>query len=648
VERDAKDIVPKTDRLLIGMRDPMIPATIELGGPLPLANATALISARLLTIPRMSHRLVVPTSGAPYWEPCEKVNLSAHVREHTLPSGSGYAELRALLEQLSRTPVDPARPPWDVSIIHRPENGSVLFTRVHHAITDGRGVTDILMACSDETRAALMPPPSSPSPPAANLFSQLAQMARNIKDLRNLDRPTEPLSSIKRKEPLEAAAMAWMQRPLGLTNLKCLAQRLGGGTVNDLVLAAVAGALRMYMLAHGDDVDKISIQCKLPVDVFTPSAQVADVVLGTHLGDLNVPLPTNLATADARFAQVCATMQQAKAGYRSRLAATMSGVVGGMATATRLKLIATDAKTVSCYVSNMKGPPAPMHLAGGIPIANVRCHPLGLNNIGVGFAVYSYNGQVNVAICTDKQLIPDPDVLCRYFEDELFQLDTASRIHFRRAGVTFLPQSPQFTSVHSVDLACPIEAVTPVLLPANSPAIARFLVGTRDSSLKLAADYIHHSTDYVRLDVSSAFSADALPLISALESVGKNDMDGHGGAPVLQRDCFTVVERLPMLFGLLHQTVTVKSWQVLDLSRRVSVYESVVQGAGVRVWKTRELVDLGVDGNGTRRTRVAETLKGICPWLLQSVVKKDSVATHRAAMEKYAVMAATSWTAVDI
>ncbi|KAJ7453734.1 wax ester synthase-like acyl-CoA acyltransferase domain-containing protein [Mycena latifolia] len=611
------------------MRDPMIPATIELGEPLPLASATALISTRLLTIPRMSHRLVLPTSGTPYWEPCEKVDLNAHVREHTLPSGSGYAELRALLEQLSRRPVDLANPPWDVSIIHRPGNGSVLFTRVHHAITDGRGVTEILMACADENRAALMPPPSSSSPPAPNLFSQLVQTARNIKDLRNLDRPPEPLSSIKRAEPLEAVAMAWMQRPLELANLKRVARHLGGGTVNDFVLAAVAGALRTYMRAHGDDVDKMSIQCKLPVDFFTPSAQVTDVVLGTHLGDLNVPLPINLATADARFAQVRATMQQAKAGYRSGLAATFSRVVGGLATPTRLKLIATDAKTVSCYVSNMKGPPAPMHLAGGIPIANVRCHPLGLNNIGVGFAVYSYNGQVNVAVCTDKHLISDPDVLCGCLEDEMFQLNTASKIHFRRTGVTFLPQSPRFTSVYSVDLACPIEAATSVLLPADSPAIARFLVGTRDSSLELAADYIHHSTDYVRLDVPSAFATDALPLLSALESVRNGDTDGQGVTPVLQRDCFTVVERLPILFGLVHQTVTVKSWQVLDLSRRTSVYESIIQGAGVHVWKTRELIDLGVDGNGTRCTRVTETLRGLCPWLLQSVVKKNSVATHR-------------------
>ncbi|KAJ7018480.1 hypothetical protein C8F04DRAFT_977247, partial [Mycena alexandri] len=93
---------------------------------------------------------------------------------------------------------------------------------------------------------------------------------------------------------------------------------------------------------------------------------------------------------------------------------------------------------------------------------------------------------------------------------------------------------------------------------------------------------------------------------------------------VLQRDCFTVIERVPVLFGLVSQTVTVKSWQVLDPARRIAVYESAVQGAGVRVWKVRELEDLGAG-----RTRVNETLRGVCPWVLQSVVRKDSVATHR-------------------
>ncbi|KAJ7102851.1 wax ester synthase-like acyl-CoA acyltransferase domain-containing protein [Mycena epipterygia] len=624
---ESKDMVPKKDRLLIGMRDSMIPATIELGETLTLPKATTLVTSRLLAIPRMSHRLVIPSAGAPYWEPCAKMDVNAHVREYPLASGSGYAELRALIERLSKAPVDLSHPPWDISIIQRPEAGSVLFTRVHHAITDGRGLTDILMACTDENRRVLMPRIPSLSRPANSLFGSFVQTMRNIKDLRNLDRPVEPLSSIKRAEPIDAVRMAWMERSLSLADLKSLAMRLGGGTVNDVILAAVTGALRTYMRTQGDAVDKTVIQCKLPVDVFAPSTQIADVVLGTHLGDLNVPLPINLDAPDERYKQVCATMQQAKAGYRSGLAAAMSGVVGGLAMKTRLALIATDAKTVSCYISNMKGPAASMHLADGIPVANVRCHPLGLNNIGVGFAVYSYNGQVNVAVCTDRDLISEPDVLCGYLEDELQQLAAASNDIPLHSAVSFLPQSPQFSSVYSVVLSCPIEAAVPVLFPEDAPAIARFLVGTRDSSLKLAADFIHHSTDYVRLD-RAAFASDALPVISALEPCDKCG-DDDDTAPVLQRDCFTVIERVPMLYGLLHQTVTVKSWQILDPSRRVAVYESIVQGAGVRVWKTRELEDLGIDESGTRRTRVNETLRGVCPWLLQGIVTKDSAATHR-------------------
>ncbi|KAJ6542007.1 hypothetical protein DFH09DRAFT_1174449 [Mycena vulgaris] len=367
------------------------------------------------------------------------------------------------------------------------------------------------------------------------------------------------------------------------------------------------------MDGQGDDVDKRAVYVKVPVDRFARAAGTADVVLGTHLGDFNAPLPTDVGTAAGRYERVRATTRAAKAGYRVGLAASMSGVVGGLAMPTRLALIATDAKTVSCYVSNMKGPAAPMHLVGGIPVVNVRCHPLGLNNIGVGFAVYSYAGHVNVAVCTDKQLIPDPDVLCGFLEDELRELAAAS-------------------------LRSRVATVMPVLFPVDAAAISRFLVGTRDASLKLAADFIHHSTDYVRLD------SDALPLLSALEPCGKDDGEGegdgadHARAPMLQRDCFTVIERVPVLLGLVNQTVTVKSWQVLDPAQRVAAYEIVVQGAGVRVWKMRELEDLGGDEAGTRRTRVSETLRGVCPWVLQGVVSKDSAKTQRDAMDKYAAM----------
>ncbi|KAJ7485680.1 hypothetical protein FB451DRAFT_1168915 [Mycena latifolia] len=288
----------------------------------------ALLASRLLSIPRMSHRLVLSNAAAPHWTPCGQMDLSTHLREHSLAPGGGYAELRSLIEHLAQALVDLTRPPWDIALIHRPGRGSVLFSRTHHVIADGRGLTAILAACTDEPRCTLLP-------------------------------PAHP-----RRSPRRPVAAAWLQRLLVLAELKHVARSLGGGTLNDVVLAAVAGALRTYMLAHGDDPGRQRIHCKVPVDVRSDGERPdGAVTLGNHLGDLNVPLPVDVGTAVGRFAR--------------------------------------------------------MHLAGGIPVVDVRYHPWALANIGVGFVVYSYHDRVNIAVCTDRKLIAEPDVVCGYLEDEI-------------------------------------------------------------------------------------------------------------------------------------------------------------------------------------------------------------------------------------
>ncbi|CAK5277836.1 unnamed protein product [Mycena citricolor] len=596
-----RDWVPWTDRLLIGMRDPMIPAVLELGGNLSLDRARELVCSRLIaSVPRMSDRLVVPTSGAPYWERCARMDVTMHVREHKV-DGAGYAQLRSVIEALGRAPVDFSRPPWDVSVIHLGDLETVVFVRVHHAITDGRGVSDLLMRCADQSR-----PPRERIAPHAR-----ASTLASLLDLRHLSRPPERTSAIKRREPLSEAAVAWTRRPFRIDDLKASAGRLGGGTINDILLAAVSGALQKYLSAGSHH-----ISCKLPVDVFSPTDLSPDVVLGVHLSDLNVPLPVDEPDAFARFARVRETMRQAKSGYRTGLTAMASRLVGGLPARMRLGMIAADAQTVSCYVSNMRGPAIPLTI-GGVPVDTVRCHPLGLNNIGVGVAVYSYNGALNVAVCTDKALIPDPDALCEHLED---QLEHLAKLDV--TGVRFLGQSPMFCASHSIELAFPIQAVAPILLPADAGAISRFLVGTREPSLELGTDFTHHGADWVAsFDLGVVGS---LPRISQLET-------GTG----LQRDCFTVVDRVPVAFGLVQQTVTVKSWQILDPGHHRSAYEIAVQGAGVRVWKSRQLEDLGPG-----KTRVVERMWGVCPWILKGVVAKDSVASLRKSMERYPDMVA--------
>ncbi|KAJ7467691.1 hypothetical protein FB451DRAFT_1369327 [Mycena latifolia] len=427
LEPVTRETVPAADRCFVGLPNPMIPATIELAHQVPLARITDLVAARLLSIPRMSHRLVLPSSAASYCTACADLDISAHMREHRLADGTGYAELRRLIEERIQTPVDPSRPPWDITLIHRPGSGSILFIRVHHAITDGRGLTAILAACADEAHTTLLPQTSPSRPAAPGLLRRIVRTARNVADLRHLARSVEPHSSIKRTAHPEAVAVAWLQRPLVLADLKRVARAMGGGTVNDVILAAIAGALRTYMRAHGDDLRR-SITGMVLVDVLPQITQKheAEIVLGNHIGYVLESLPVDVGTPAERYARVSAAMQRAKAGYRSRLAAAALNVLGRSRHGMGHLAIAGDARRTSCYVSNMKGPSVQMHLAG-IPVVDVRCHPLSILNIGVSFAAYSYNGGVNIAICTDRELVAEPDVLCRYLADEVQLLAIASK-----------------------------------------------------------------------------------------------------------------------------------------------------------------------------------------------------------------------------
>ncbi|KAF7290687.1 hypothetical protein MIND_01309000 [Mycena indigotica] len=626
------DFLPAADRLLIGMRDPMIPSSIELEGRMSLPQLKKLIRLRLLAIPRMSHRLVTPilTPRTPYWEPCQHFDLDEHVHEHSLAPGAGYTELRGLLERNSSTVFNATRPPWEITLIQPPDRGSLLFTRVHHAITDGRGLTDILLACGNDPRSVIMPrrlPKSLAS--TSSLFSRLV-------DLRHLDSRPEPLSAIKCMKPLQSTSMAWLQSPWNLSELKTLTASLGGGTVNDVVLTVVAGVLRTHLRNADDSCDR-PIQCKLPVDMFVPTSRTPDVVLGTHLGDLNVPIPTNIDDIAKRFVTVRQTMDEAKSGYRSWLASTFAGVVGALPTARRLSVIAADARNVSCYVSNMKGPMVPVHLGPMVPVhlegtrvKNVRCHPLGLNTIGVAFAVYSYAENVNVAICTDRALIPDAEVLCGYLEEEMNLLKAAAAKELLTCGVEMLGKGPQFSSDYSVVLSHPLHDVGPVVLPENGPSIKRFVEGTRAHDASGTMNFIHHHTDFVYLDLENVLAADNLPLFRTLRGLpDRNDFPVNDN--ILQRDYFTVVERVPVLFGFFSHTVTVKSWGIVDPVHHIAAYETEVEGTGVRVWKMRRLKSVG-----ERCTNVVEQLRGICPKMLRPLVAKQSAQTHRATMDAYA------------
>lgn len=407
------------DRWFVGQRHAMGFMSIGLAERLQLPQASAFVTSRLLPIPRMSQRLVAPKSSAPYWEHCPAIDLDVHVRERVLPAGSTSSDTRRVIEDAMLTPLDSGeRPPWDMTLIQRPGSGTLLLWRMHHSITDAAGLTALLTRYADPDVSAVLPQSTRPSP---SLLSTISHVPRNILDLiRNAVPPEAPLSSIKRSESATGTAVAWLSRPPSVSSLKQLAHALGGGTVNDVIMAAATGALRRYMLEHGDDVEKIPVMCGVAVGGAKP--QNGELPLGNHFGFLTVQLPVGVADVGARYTQMRSTMQPTKTGYRPFFAEKSYNLFGYLGAERRNKLLEDGKRReVSCIITNVSGPRTQLRI-GGIPVVDVRMHAALFQSIGVMVAVYSYNGRVDVSVSADKALL-QPETLCEYFEEEIRTLE---------------------------------------------------------------------------------------------------------------------------------------------------------------------------------------------------------------------------------
>ncbi|KAJ7815962.1 hypothetical protein B0H14DRAFT_3878057 [Mycena olivaceomarginata] len=348
------------DRWFVGQRHAMGFMSIGLAERLQLLQASAFVTSRLLPIPRMSQRLVAPKSAAPYWEHCPAIDLDVHVRERVLPEGSTSSDARKVIEDAMLTPLDSGeRPPWDMTLIQRPGSGTLLLWRMHHSITDAAGLTALLTRYADPDVRAVLPQSTRPSP---SLLSTISHVPRNILDLiRNAVPPEAPLSSIKRSEPATGTAVAWLSRPPSVSSLKQLAHALGGGTVNDVIMAAATGALRRYMLEHGDDVEKIPVMCGVAVGGAKP--QNAELPLGNHFGFL---------TYDAADED----------GVPPFFAEKSYNLFGYLGAERRNKLLEDGKRReVSCIITNVSGPRTQLRI-GGIPVVDVRMHAALFQSIG--------------------------------------------------------------------------------------------------------------------------------------------------------------------------------------------------------------------------------------------------------------------------
>ena len=407
------------------------------GGGLDIARIRSHIAARLHLMPRYRQRLAwVPVRNRPVWVDDEHFNLEYHVRHTAVPHPGGAAQLKALSARIVSQQLDRGKPLWEVWVIEGLERGQfALLVKTHHCMADGISAFDLFAALMSPSPddVADAPPPwrPRPTPSAARLVcdevvrtvtlpleTARVLIGRALREPGRLWRGiVESVTAIG--ATVGAGALPPSETPLNqpigphrrfdwvdlsLADLKAVKQR-AGGTVNDIVLAVVAGAVRRFLAGRGVDVERLHYRAVVPVSVRTADERglVTNRVSG-WLTQLPVTEPDprrRLLLVQTMTARLKETKQALGPEVLSRVAElAMPGVLTlGVRLAARLS-------PYNMIVTNVPGPPVPLYFRGARLVAGYPLVPL-FERQGLGVALFSYMDRMCWGFNADWDLVPD-------------------------------------------------------------------------------------------------------------------------------------------------------------------------------------------------------------------------------------------------
>jgi WS/DGAT/MGAT family acyltransferase len=447
-----------------------ITAVFTFAEPLAYERLAALVTGQLLEHARFRQRVVDTGAGQPYWSDVPDLDVADHVIRVELPGGARREALEALVSRLMSERLPRDRPHWQFHLVERYQGGSALVARVHHCIGDGISLVQLLLAMAEPVDAPAGPPvpasverrrtprragapayhePDGTLPPprtaaerhaerdaararaaeddgvravlspgrlvaAAKLGGGIAAVLARLLDLR-ADPPT------RLRGPLGRAKRAAWSEPIPLDRVRAVG-RATGGTINDVLLSAVAGALRGYLAGRGDQLDGRVLRAVVPVNLRRADDSAS---LGNKFGLVFLPLPVGEADPLDR---VAATKRNMDAIKRSPEAVVVFGLLRAFGKTTAALLVTAVkllARRASAVMTNVPGPRARIRFAGSVVDGVMFWVPCS-GRLGLGVSVLSYAGEVRIGVAADERLVPDPTALVTAFHAALDDLVAAA------------------------------------------------------------------------------------------------------------------------------------------------------------------------------------------------------------------------------
>ena len=444
-------------------------AVIE--GSLEFESFKKTIAARIHQIPKLRQRLVeVPFSiDHPYWVEDPDFNLDMHIDHVALPKPGDWKSLRRLASKIFSEPLDKSRPLWSFTFVEgldklsQVKSGSVgVICKIHHVAIDGvggAGVLGILFDLSPEATKLPEPKEFKPAPLPNELslimkstlsFAQKPLKFPNlIKETvlstlkagfmtraQHLDLPTAPFSAPK--TPLNgiiSSQRKWNTTILSLDRVKKL-KNIMGTTLNDVILAICAGALKRY-LEEKKKLPKKPLVAMVPISTKAAAAGEG----GNNLSAMLVQLATNIDDRIERLETIFENTVKGKTYQGALGAKSLSNIAEavpfGIANQaarlySRFNLSKLHNPVFNVVITNVPGPQLPIYLHGNKMHSIMGMAPI-IDGMGLIITVLSYNGNITISPTSDMKSMPDLDLFSDYILEEANALEE-DILNFEKKG----------------------------------------------------------------------------------------------------------------------------------------------------------------------------------------------------------------------
>jgi WS/DGAT/MGAT family acyltransferase len=446
-------------------------------GPAPgRGEVQTAIGSRLSLVPRYRQKVrFVPLAlGRPAWVDDPHFNLDYHVRRTALPAPGGDEELRNLVGRVMSQQLDRTKPLWELWVAEGlDEERWALISKTHHCMVDGVSATDLLSVILSDQREPPSDPPdrwtANAEPNSVQLVSHsLARRATSpyealrtvISVARGPRRAGAHAATVARglanfRPLLNSSPASSLNGPIGphrrwdwargrLSNVRRI-RELHGGTINDVVLAAITNGFRELLMSRGEAIEGRVIRTLVPVSVRTEDQR------GTYdnkVSAMFAELPVEIDDPIERLNVLHQQMQHLKSSGQA-VAAERLTALGGFAPPMLLALggrIATrlPQASVNTVTTNVPGPQHALYLCGRRMLEAFPFVPLG-GSVRIGIAIFSYNGEINFGVTGDLDSTPDLTILCDGIEAGMTALldATPTEIDARHSGPTNSKHQPK-------------------------------------------------------------------------------------------------------------------------------------------------------------------------------------------------------------